>query len=216
MILENFKRYYELLCQTLKNPNLLTYTDIQSVLLPSLRSQLQDADAEQKNTVYLQVVLTDELCLEKDIAGWRDHMLEHQLFNTQHAGDQMVESLDKIIKDPFNYTKDLIYVYFLTLSFGFKGKLSLSALQKYKLYLSRILYPEPMDQTYLISEAFQYTETKAPIGFVPDVTLWRKILFGLALAYLIGTSTYWWSVKKEMKDMVDVLSRHVKTRKLHA
>lgn len=213
MILSNFEEYYAVLSSVLKDEK-SSLEMIQAPLLIVLQKQLKEigSNEEIQQGIYLQVALTDELFLERKFAGWRDKMFEHQLFNTQHAGDRVIEDLERVIHDPLSYERETIYVTFLTLAFGFKGKLSKSAVQKYKMHLSRILFPEGIGMEYLMAGNFYFTEKKNPLGFVPDVKLWLKILAGIFIAYIIGTSIYWWGVQKEMKDIVDALAKHTYVR----
>jgi type VI protein secretion system component VasF len=213
MILSDFREYYETLSLILKDEK-LSLDNIQSQLLNILQKQLKETgnNSEIQNGIYLQVALTDELFLEKSLPGWRDKMLEHQLFNSQQAGEKIVEDLEALIHDPLSFERETIYVTFLTLAFGFKGKLSKSAIQKYKIHLSRILFPEGISMEYLMAGNFYFTEKKSPTGYVPDVKLWLKIFTSVLLAYIIGTSIYWWSIQKEMKDIVNALAKHTHMR----
>lgn len=207
---ENFKEYYHVLKRVYAENESIDVIQVQ--LLGVLHQQLKKSDNNHdiENGIYLQVVLTDELFLKKEIEGWENKMLEHQIFNTQNAGERIQNDLQQMIHHPLDYDRNMIYLYFLILSFGFKGKFTESTLKKYKDHLSKMLFPETQPSPYLMAGNFEFTEKKIPTGFVPGIKLWLMIFGGILILYIGITSAYWFGVQKEMQDIVMVLDQKTK------
>lgn len=223
-VLENFRNYYYQLTKQLDRLLELdelsstegAVVEIQNELLNFINTQIQKIDSVYdgidrkllRKGIYLQTALSDELFLKSDWKGkeiWKQSMLEHRVFNTQHAGDQVFKDIEDIIANPFKTSKALIALYLLVLSLGFEGKMSTESIATYKKYLHKILYPTEDDSVFinfnlpLIPQNFNFTIEQKPVGYVPNVKTWGLICAGGLACYVLATSFYWFNIQSDIK-----------------
>ncbi len=73
---------------------------------------------------YVMAALGDEILLHiqwKGTAQWRSHLLESELFQTHHAGEEIFTRIDQLLLDRDPLRAELAQIYLLALGLGFQG-----------------------------------------------------------------------------------------------
>lgn len=147
--------------------------------------------------------LADETMLFLDWVGktwWRDHLLEHALFQTHTAGEQIFTNLDKVLESNASYKKSILISYLYLLSLGFMGKYNLqdNAQQhiiKYKEDIFFKVYNNTSLQVYqdnLLNNQIQANHMSSMIRFEKDILfLWLK-RFGIGVMFYLLFSHLLW------------------------
>jgi type IV/VI secretion system ImpK/VasF family protein len=189
-------------------------TDIQTPLLKCLKDQLvscqEDFFGDQRKDltrgIYLAASLGDELHLNHTWFGrdaWKANMLEHQLFQTQTAGEQIPTDVDEIIQKPQNYPEELLEIYFLLLVLGFKGRFTASQMNLYKKRMLSILFPTAaflydQRQTELIpGHASSVISSSGKHHFL-DTRRWILGAFGFMILFTLTTTYFWYDYHKDV------------------
>lgn len=177
--------------------------------------------------LYAACVITDEQFLfDVDWGGqknqqklqqlWQDdYLLERSFFKTEDAGFSVYEKIDEILKERVNDNNrsDLIAVYLLLLTLGFRGKYRTSIMRKSKQLeeTKRKLYralDKPLDQDQIFAQAYQHllAVTEDPnIHRMAPLKRWYQYSCYAVIAYLLLSSIIWLSLTAGLKDEVESL-----------
>ena len=74
---------------------------------------------------YIMTVLADEVFINLKWEGakfWRFSLLEKQFFQSEIAGERFFSMLDEVIQSINTTNEEFAFLYFMSLSLGFKGK----------------------------------------------------------------------------------------------
>jgi|GEM_PF-5378440 len=200
-----------------------TVDEIQKPLLKCLKDQLtlgqEDFFGEQRKEltrgIYLAAALGDELHLNHDWFGqnaWKANMLEHQLFQTQTAGEQIPTDVDEIIQKPQNYPKELLEIYFLLLVLGFKGRFTPNQINAYKKRMLNILFPTSpflydQRQTELIPGHASSVISSSGIHHFLDTRRWLLVTLGFMSVFTMITTYFWYDYHRDIGVVTHQLDR---------
>ena len=198
-------------------------TDIQTPLLNCLKTQLttghEDFFGEQRKEltrgIYLAAALGDELHLNHTWFGrdaWKAKMLEHQLFQTQNAGEQIPTDVDEIVKNPQNYPMELVEIYFLLLVLGFKGRFAEVQMNSYKKRLLNILFPAApflydQRQTELIPGHTNSVISSSGTYQFFDTRRYILVTLGFMTVFTVVTTYFWYDYQKDIGHVTHQLDR---------
>ena len=198
-------------------------SEIQKPLLTCLQNQLtigqEDFFGEQRKEltrgIYLAAVLGDELHLNHTWFGkdaWKTNMLEHQLFQTQTAGEQIPNDVDQIIQKPQNYPEELLEIYFLLLVLGFKGRFTANQMSSYKKRMLSILFPTAaflydQRQTELIPEHATSVISSSGTHHFLDTRRWIFATLGFMTVFTLVTTCFWYDYHKDIGVVTHQLDR---------
>lgn len=188
--------------------------DIQTPLLKCLKDQLttgqEDFFGDQRKDltrgIYLAAALGDELHLNHTWFGreaWKTNMLEHQLFQTQTAGEQIPTDVDEIIKKPQDYPEELLEIYFLLLVLGFKGRFTVNQMNSYKKRMLSILFPTAaflydQRQTELIPGHASSVINSSGAHHFLDTRRWILATLGFMTLFTVVTTYFWYDYHKDV------------------
>lgn len=74
---------------------------------------------------YAMAALADEIFLHLDWAGreaWRSNLLEARLFGSHHAGEELFERMEELLRDRDDVQTELARIYLQVLALGFQGR----------------------------------------------------------------------------------------------
>ncbi len=191
-----------------------TVEEIQAPILECLKTQLKNGSEnlpqEQKQDIaqgiYLSAALGDEIYLNHEWFGreiWKKNMLEHQIFQTQNAGDRVPQAIDEIVQKPQNYPSALLEIYFLLLVLGFKGRFTESQISAYKKRILAILFPLAQflfdqRQTELMPGNMNSVISSANSHHFFDTRRWIHFMTGFFIIFTIITTYFWYAYHKDI------------------
>ena len=182
---------------------------IQAHLLELIESQVQAVQRrgdgrEQKRFTEIQYVMAamaDEVFLSVEWASkeyWSTHLLEERLFGTHDAGSRFFTNLDALLQHRDASRADVLLVYLMALSLGFRGKLrdvsTDSQLAHYRHQAYVTLYqrnPGLPENTPLFPQAYAHTRGGQQPSWLPQLRPWVLSLFMVAAGYLVIAHFIW-------------------------
>jgi type IV/VI secretion system ImpK/VasF family protein len=175
---------------------------------------LKGGNAEQiqvyRDAHYVMAALADEVFLNLSWPGvstWQKSMLETRIFGSQVAGETFFTKLDELMVSTSIFRVDLAYVYYMALSFGFKGKFRSTTdedqAHQYQSKLLAILSGDngsllDGEKKHLIDSAYNATFTGSPTKGLPDVKTWAVWISGVAIVYIIITYVVWYKLSSDI------------------
>lgn len=182
---------------------------IQTPLLELMEAQTQAVQRrgdprEQKRFTEIQYVMAamaDEVFLAVEWPGkelWSTHLLEERLFGTHDAGTRFFDNLDALLLHRDATRADVLMVYMLALSLGFRGKLrEVSAeaqVAHYRTQAYATLFqrnPALPETTPLFPQAYAHTRGGQQPSWLPQLRPWVLSLFAVAFLYLMISHLIW-------------------------
>jgi len=151
---------------------------------------------------YLKAALADEVMLHTDWAGrahWHHVLVEATLFGSAHAGQQVFEDIDALLKAPDPARRPLARLYLLLLAFGFRGRYrgdaSLAPIADYRRALFQFAWQRVAGQqdrdAVLSGQPYASTLNSSAAGRLAKPSR-HSVLLGLALLALLGVSELLW------------------------
>lgn len=182
---------------------------VQVQLVELLDAQLQAVQRrgdprEQKRFHEIRYVMTamaDEVFLSIDWIGkeyWSTHLLEERYFNTHDAGTRFFDNLDTLLQNRDATRADVLAVYLLAVSLGFRGKHrtvdSAAQIAHYRNQAYVTLFqrsPALPESTPLFPQAYAHTLDGQPPSWLPQLRPWLLSLIGVAVMYLLIAHVIW-------------------------
>ena len=182
---------------------------VQAQLIELLDAQLQAVQRrgdprEQKRfheIRYVMAAMADEVFLSIDWIGkeyWSTHLLEERYFNTHDAGTRFFDNLDTLLQNRDATRADVLAVYLLAVSLGFRGKHrtvdSAAQIAHYRNQAYVTLFqrsPALPESTPLFPQAYAHTLDGQPPSWLPQLRPWLLSLVGVAVMYLLIAHVIW-------------------------
>ena len=182
---------------------------IQEMLYELLEAQTQAVQRrgdvrEQKRFSEIQYVMTamaDEVFLSVEWTGkdyWSSHLMEERLFGTHDAGSRFFENLDALLQQRDATRADVLAVYLLALSLGFRGKLrgvsTDAQIAHYRNQAYVTLFqrnPGLPENTPLFPQAYAHTRGGQQASWLPQLRPWMLSLVMVAVGYLVISYLIW-------------------------
>ena len=190
-------------------PSQLAPDMIQALLVELLEGQTQAVQRrgdprEQKRFSEIQYVMTamaDEVFLSIEWAGkeyWSTHLMEERMFGTHDAGSRFFENLDGLLQHRDATRADVLAVYLLALSLGFRGKLrgvsTDAQIAHYRTQAYVTLFqrnPGLPENTPLFPQAYAHTRGGQQQSWLPQMRPWLLSLIAVAVGYLLLSALIW-------------------------
>lgn len=182
---------------------------IQAQLFALLEEQTQAVQRrgdvrEQKRFSEIQYVMTamaDEVFLSIEWSGkefWSSHLMEERMFGTHDAGSRFFENLDALLRQRDATRADVLAVYLLALSLGFRGKhrgVSTDAqIAHYRNQAYVTLFqrnPGLPESAPLFPQAYAHTRGGQTPSWLPQLRPWVLSLVMVAVGYLVISYLIW-------------------------
>ena len=167
-----------------------------------------------QEALYVMVCLVDEVFLAFSWVGqkrWEDRLLEAQIFHTQTAGEQFYKKLDVLIEANDPVRNDLVIIYLMALSLGFRGQYrgenDAGKIAWYREQLYTMVHRQEITLYHpgrerLIPAGYEYNVTAAPGRGLPDLRTWMMAFGGLFLVYLFIASMVWYNVVRDLDGVI--------------
>jgi type VI secretion system protein ImpK len=153
---------------------------------------------------YAMAALADEIFLNLPWAGreaWREHLLEHRLFGSHRAGEEMFERIEALLRDRDSAYGELARVYLTVLALGFQGKYrgsphAAAELADYRRRLFQFIFGrEPRTvkgDEQVVPQAYASTLDEAHASELPHLRPWvwaiaAVLVLWIAVGHLIWT-----------------------------
>lgn len=154
-----------------------------------------------KELVYIMAAFADEtfVCmLEWDGRDyWRDHLMELRFFRSQIAGQSLFHRIDNLVMRSDYGTEELMAVYLMVLSLGFKGRYQMEpgVVEAYRkklfdrLHLSDFPY---LSHGYrMFPDAYQHTVTEgSPVRLAEPRKWWSGVALVIAVWLVVSTAAW--------------------------
>jgi type VI secretion system protein ImpK len=186
-----------------------------------VKSRLHTKTIEEAK--YIMTVLADEVFINMRWDGakfWRFSLLEKQLFKSEIAGEKFFNMLDEAMGNISEMNQELIFLYFMALSVGFKGKFrDLEKAEEYiswykdKLYSllhrknTRLFYP---GRYCLIEPCYSNTIRDDNKSMLPDARFWSLCIMGVAAIYIVISYIVWFDITDEILRLLNNISEQVR------
>ncbi len=171
--------------------------------------------SELKNfqeVLFILVSIIDEFFVrkEKNISEyWSNNLFEHLYFNTRTAGSRIFEKLEEMIENKTHKKRNIVYLYLMSLTFGFRGKYYGDSFEdvinNYKRSLFGIIFNKSAyqfeSQHYCaLSDSIDSLEDKKtnPIQLSNNSIIY-KTCFILIFIYIIGSYGIIYSKKTQLE-----------------
>ena len=199
---------------------------IQALLLELLETQVQAVQRrgdprEQKRFAEIQYAMTamaDEVFLSVEWAGkeyWSTHLLEERLFGTHDAGSRFFDNLDALLQHRDATRADVLLVYLMAVSLGFRGKLrgvsTDPQIAHYRNQAYVTLYqrnPGLPENSPLFPQAYAHTRSGQQQSWLPQLRPWVLSLFVVAASYLLIAHFIWERRASAVTARLDELNTH--------
>jgi type VI secretion system protein ImpK len=160
---------------------------------------------------YAMVALTDEVFLNVDWEGrdyWYDHLLESRQFDSQNAGVQVFNIIDRLLEQRSSEV-DVATVYLYVLTLGFEGQYredaDSSTLVEYRerLYehIKRRQLQELDADRPLSALAYRHTLDQGDVQLLPNLRWWVGSLVAGAGLYIVASTVLWWWYTDNIADL---------------
>lgn len=172
---------------------------------------------------YIMTILADEIFINMRWEGskfWRFSLLEKQLFQTEVSGERFFQLLDFSISDANSAKDEIIFLYLMALSLGFKGKYrdaekgeDYLIWYKDKLYAllhkkpSRLFYP---GRACLIENCYVHTISEENKSFIPDTRFWTWVITGIIILYMIISYSVWFGITDDVLDVIKSINEQIR------
>ncbi|HMY57453.1 MAG TPA: DotU family type IV/VI secretion system protein [Pseudomonadota bacterium] len=150
---------------------------------------------------YVMAAMADEVFLSIEWIGkeyWSTHLLEERFFNTHDAGTRFFDNLDSLLQNRDATRADVLAVYLLAVSLGFRGKhRSVSSAPQIAHYRNQAYVtlfqrsPALPESTPLFPQAYAHTLDGQPPSWLPQLRPWLLSLVGVAVMYLLVAHVIW-------------------------
>lgn len=165
---------------------------------------------------YIMTIFADEVFLSLNWSGaqyWTSLLIERQLFSSEVAGDKFFQMLDSAIENHNNLNDDVVYLYFMILSLGFKGKFrdmktAYNEIAMYKDRLYNIFHDKPSKlfypgRKYLVNDCYLSVFNESNNSKMPDVRFWRWCLISAIVMFISISLIAWFAVTSDLNDVLD-------------
>lgn len=165
---------------------------------------------------YAMVALADEVFLQMPWEGreyWYNHLLETREFDSQNAGTQVFEIIDRTLQRQAAEL-DVATVYLYVLALGFEGQYrdtrDDTALNEYRERLYRHIkqfQAQQLGEDRSVSpDAYRHTLDQGRVQLLPNLRWWVGGLVATAGLYILATTALWWWYTDDLSDLAsDVL-----------
>jgi len=168
---------------------------------------------------YLKAALADELMLHTDWAGrahWHHVLVEATLANSAHAGEQVFNEIDALLRERDPGRRPLARLYLLLLACGFQGRYrggaSLDPIADYRRELFQFASqraPGPGGEDAVLSGQPYASTLVLDAGRRPPRPRRRRAMLACALLALLGVSeALWqwqsWPVRQALENSLEV------------
>ncbi|MFM9436149.1 type VI secretion system protein ImpK [Janthinobacterium sp. CG_23.3] len=151
---------------------------------------------------FLKAALADEVLLHTDWAGrghWRHVLLEANLFNSAHAGQQVFADIDQLLREREPARRGVARLYLYLLSLGFQGRYrdgaGLARIADYRRELFQFIYQRAADlggrEAVVAEQAYASTLSQGGGRRLPKLSR-RGVALALAMLLLLGLSEIAW------------------------
>jgi len=164
---------------------------------------------------YAMAALADELFINLDWPGrdaWREHLLEAKLFGSHHAGEELFERIDFLLRDHDALYGELARIYLMVLALGFQGKFRGRAdgdeqIESYRRRLFRFIYardPQVVQGSErVVPQAYAATLDEASMSELPYLKPWIWTLVLVIVVWLAGSHMLWRHAVADLEPLVD-------------
>lgn len=160
---------------------------------------------------YAMVALADEVFLNVDWEGrddWYNHLLESRQFDSQNAGVQVFEIIDRLVGQRSGET-DVTTVYLYVLTLGFEGQYrdepDTAPLDDYRERLFRYIRRHRGDRLAadreLAPSAYRHTLAQGEVQLLPNLRWWVGSLVGVGALYLLMSTALWWWYTNDLTEL---------------
>jgi len=182
---------------------------VQALLIELMESQQQAIQRrgdprEQKrfrDIQYVMSAMADEVMLSIEWIGkeyWSTHLLEERLYGTHDAGTRFFDNLDSLLQNRDATRADVLAVYLLAVSLGFRGKHrsvnSAAQIAHYRNQAYVTLFqrsPALPESAPLFPQAYAHTLDGQTPSWLPQLRPWLLSLVGVAVFYLLVAHVIW-------------------------
>lgn len=167
-----------------------------------------------KEAQYVMAALADEVFLYLDWPGsqdWRLNILESQLFQSHHAGEEIFERTERLLKNRDTVYVDLAKIYLMAFGLGFEGKYRGLPDSRYQVaeYRRRLLdfvaseEPELRNESrQLFPEAYASTLDEGRGARLPYLRMWTIAFAVLGVLWLLGSHVLWRYLVSPMEPII--------------
>ena len=123
--------------------------------------------------------------------------------------------LDETISDVSGINGDMVFLYLMCISLGFKGKYrgkdDSNKLTWYKDRLYAILHNNPTRLFYpgrskIINECYDYTYSDINNqSSLPDINFWNWTIISIIAIYIVISYIVWFSMTDQIKDLLEAI-----------
>ena len=167
-----------------------------------------------KEAQYAMASFADEIFLHLDWVGkdaWNSHLLESKLFDTNIAGEEIFQRVERLLHDRNPVHTELAKVYFMILALGFQGRFrglnDRSPIDNYQRQLfSFIMQREPSifdESMHLFPEAYMHVLEQGQNRKLPNANIWKALPLLVVLIWVVLAHMFWSSFTGDLKEVLN-------------
>ena len=167
---------------------------------------------------YVMAAMADEVFLSIEWIGkeyWSTHLLEERLVGTHDAGTRFFDNLDLLLQSRDATRADVLAVYLLAVSLGFRGKhrsvASAPQIAHYRNQAYVTLFqrsPALPESTPLYPQAYSHTLDGQTPSWLPQLRPWLLSLVGVAVVYILVAHLIWDRRSTSVGNRLDEILQH--------
>ena len=175
---------------------------------------------------YVMAAMADEVFLSIEWIGkeyWSTHLLEERHFGTHDAGTRFFDNLDGLLQHRDATRADVLAVYLLAVSLGFKGKhrsvASAPQIAHYRNQAYVTLFqrsPALPESTPLFPQAYAHTLDGQTPSWLPQLRPWLLSLVGVAALYILVAHLIWDRRSTSVSNRLEEILQHKEEAKQEA
>jgi type VI secretion system protein ImpK len=165
---------------------------------------------------YVMAAMADEVMLSLEWFGkeyWSTHLIEERMFGTHDAGSRFFENLDGLLSARDLTRSDVLAVYLLAISLGFRGRLrgvdGDPQIAHYRNQAYATLYqrnPTLPENAPLFPQAYAHTHGGQQPSWLPQLRPWLLAFVGVGAAYLLISHVIWERRASAVSDRIEELN----------
>jgi type VI secretion system protein ImpK len=151
---------------------------------------------------------------------WRLTLLEKQIFQTEVAGDRFFALLDEIVSNYNQNNEEIVFVYLMALSLGFRGKYrdvegAETHILRYKNSLYSALNSKPSGlfypgRSHMIESCYTFTDTESNDLQLPDVRFWSWCVIAVVSTYIVVSYAMWYGITSEISEVLNKIAEQAR------
>ncbi|MDR1982981.1 MAG: DotU family type IV/VI secretion system protein [Holosporaceae bacterium] len=206
-----------------EDPNEINHKDLHKSISSFLKTSLEDEGKlssipGMKEVIYVMAAVADEIFLSMEWAGkkyWEENMLEQLYFESQIAGEEIFNRINKLMLDKQNIAVEIAGIYLRVLSLGFKGKYRGSDNEQADIdaYRNKLFeFIEKNDKSIflvghrLFQKEYTYTIPTIHRKLLPDTAIINYICAFFIFMFLVIGSVVWIFETRDIRQLLADIS----------